>query len=640
MKVSKILILLNIVNLLWSANLALAGETDSPDKCVTYSGNDNELRKKMCECSQNFLSELSKDPKVNFDEEKAKLTKLQSKVKIINDVSRLVDNYKNDLSNISSPVNKPNLEKKLTEYRKTIYDATLLNGINTFISKNKNLIEDKDFTLDKLCTQKANDESYGFLCEYKTKNDHWYKKSYIDTFKRFIETYKQANANGKDFDLDAKLKAIISDIPAEVNPQFISNLAEKFSPELKQKMDQATSNLEKTCKEKAENCIPTFINFQDEDNSKIIEELNQHSQRIAENDFSQSDKKSAFNTKIKEYISGQMKSSYNAFKKTREDEINEAFNNYASPMSKFPLGKLTDLNSILNKEFNKNFGLDQIAADFRSKCVNRSQEKTAISDSDKLKFMNDCNAIIQKIYDVLNNNEIKSMNEELSKAQKQFLEKMNSPEVRENNKVKNFIANNYMRNCNQNNSSAQLVNGCLNDVLSPITNFKLADSTFDIIGKISADSMTETAFSSQELNDVKNICSKNRDKYSLTCKIVDQEFQMAKGQKTTQDWKDLNEKYWVKYDPKSRTGYTLTEKKSWARMLGEAAVPAFTNNVGYWMYNYQQSYVIDQMQQQALLQKQWMWDYNQAQTYWMANYFNTSSTTTNFTSTNSYNFGN
>jgi hypothetical protein len=107
----------------------------------------------------------------------------------------------------------------------------------------------------------------------------------------------------------------------------------------------------------------------------------------------------------------------------------------------------------------------------------------------------------------------------------------------------------------------------------------------------------------------------------------------------------------VEYDRNSPTGYSAIKKKSNLRVFGEGVLPILPNALPIWFGNYQMKNNINYLEDQAIMQKQYLYNvdiYNQSPWMYNYNYFSygnpfatnttlgTTSTTTNSTG---FNFG-
>lgn len=139
------------------------------------------------------------------------------------------------------------------------------------------------------------------------------------------------------------------------------------------------------------------------------------------------------------------------------------------------------------------------------------------------------------------------------------------------------------------------------------------------------------------------------DGMKRACAIANSEKVVAqKNESRDREWKKVTDEYYVKRDPSSKKGYTLTPKKKTWELVAEGVAPVIPSIVPVWFSNYQIKQNINMLTQQALAEKQyyhtidiynkspWMYGYP----YFQGNFFPTGTGTTGTTSNPGYNFGN
>lgn len=129
---------------------------------------------------------------------------------------------------------------------------------------------------------------------------------------------------------------------------------------------------------------------------------------------------------------------------------------------------------------------------------------------------------------------------------------------------------------------------------------------------------------------------------------VKEEVKIAKV-KENKKWEDLNRDNYVSYDARSPTGYSTVKKKSSLQIFGEGVLPILPMALPMWLGNLQERQNIDMLTNQAIFQKQYLYNmdiYNKSPWMYDFNYFmyNPLSPTTNTGSTTptlgtAYNFG-
>jgi hypothetical protein len=618
-------------------------------ECLGLATNDEQVSKDLCSCTPKYLEEIQKDNKQNINKEMEAVKKAQAKAKLLNDTLKLVTAYKKDLEKV-----KPNKEKTLADfevtlqnYGKTLQNAVLINAISELILSDDYFKSNSN--LNEFCKKNISNEKYQSLCNYNKDNtssifNNLFSKNFSQPIENFIHAYQAASKNpgAGDEELNRSITNIISQIPAGSTPKELIEFDNKFGSKMAIDMNDLIKVFKEVanCKEKCEVEQISQLSHLSSDHKIFMENISKFS----------SDDKHKNNPLLKktgDYFQQKLNTCFN--------EMNRLLNTYffeAAKVDERKLGKL-------NREIGENFPKSEMANKFNenylnffnnsNNCINTNSDiLDARSPNDRIERANRCNDYIQNLYNALSSSkDLVDANKELSEAQAILAKKID--EQKGTRSLQNFIANNYLRNCGSVNgkSSVQEIYSCKNQSSKSVYEFRIGEESknfFNIVGKLSATSEVDSAFSTSELAEVKAFCNSNTSNYRLVCKKINYEGEKAKGKKTINEWTALHEKYWVQKDPHDSRGYTLTEKKSIWSMIGQSALTSFTTTtLPYAFYSFGQEFNINQMQTQAMMQKQWMWDMNQASNYWMNNlfYIPTTSTTTpfNFTNTNSFNFG-
>lgn len=141
------------------------------------------------------------------------------------------------------------------------------------------------------------------------------------------------------------------------------------------------------------------------------------------------------------------------------------------------------------------------------------------------------------------------------------------------------------------------------------------------------------------------------DGMKRACAIANSEKVVAqKNENRDREWKKITDENYVRRDPSTKRGYTLTPKKKTWELVAEGMAPVIPSIVPVWFSNFQIKQNINMLTQQALAEKQyyhnidiynkspWMYGYP----YFQGNFFPTGATgTTGQTTSNpGYNFGN
>lgn len=166
-------------------------------------------------------------------------------------------------------------------------------------------------------------------------------------------------------------------------------------------------------------------------------------------------------------------------------------------------------------------------------------------------------------------------------------------------------------------------------------------------------------FGPEQMKTFTDTCNNNSDinrKFSEICSSITNEYTVkVKNQelivKQNAKWDKYHEENYVEYDRNSPTGYSAVKKKSNWRVLGEGVLPILPNALPIWFGNYQMKNNINYLEDQAIMQKQYLYNidiYNQSPWMYNYNYFsygnpfatNTSLGTTSTTADSTgFNFG-
>lgn len=620
-------------------------------QCSQYSSDVASKRNTLCKCTKDYLDELKIDnADSDFTAEFSKLNSLKAQKRVLEETKRLIGEYIKNYKAAAAPLtDKEYLQDQIQNFNKLVNQAMLLKSIKEIVGNNPNFAND-NFKFDDYCKNITPTDKLISACELNKK----YKSStlfssifdspFTKSLKNFTELYKTATIDRPNKDIvDQKIKSLLSIIPEAADPKTVIDLANNFSPKTMEMFKTLNTKFEKCLAgDKSTDCKSPYMALKVENKEEILKELQlspiQEETPAMGSLYIENELSKEFNQKISK-----------AFDKiTNPESWEETFQSFANVTKTIDVKALQDMDNKIKDAFGKKESdLFNQFNNFNNECSKkeviyslRKESKDVIVDK-----LNQCNAMLDRISDQFKDSRIQEIGDQIRLVENNIKLKMNNPKSRQNHMLQNYVANKYYRACSHSEPVVtELIQGCSNDPMSPITSFKALGSTFAIMGKISSSLSLEDTFTKDELSGYMEACkTANMQKYDLICKNIAIDYDQIKNKKTERDWEQIRRKNWVEYDSSSPNGYRIVEKKSNGRIFAEAAVPTMVNFVPYWLQNYSARYNIQNMQQQAMYQKQWMWDAQQANNYWMSNVFYqynpTAITTTSTNTVAGFNFG-
>lgn len=599
-------------------------------QCSQYSSDMASQRNTLCKCSRDYLEELASDNKdYDFTEDFKKLNSLRAQKRVMEEAKRLVAEYVSNYKKASAPLTNPEyLNEQISQFNNLINQAMLLKSIKEVVSNNP-LFTKEGFKFDEYCKTVSPDDKLKNVCEFNKKNKsemflgELRDPPFTKSLNGFIDLYKSATIEKPSKDIvDQKINSFLELIPSAANPSMVIDLANKFSPSTINALKSVNEKFEKClAKDTTIDCKSPYLGLKPENKETILKELalaplNETDNTAINSAYVENELSKKFNQKLSQ-----------AFDKISKPESwEDTFQAFANVTTTIDPKKLLDLDNKARDAFgSKKTELFDEFNKFNDECSKkdviyslRKQTKDVIVNK-----LNECNSILDQISNQFKDESIQDIGKQIANIESGIRQKMNHPSSRNNHKLQNYVANKYYRACSHETPvTTEVVQGCSNDPMSPITSFKALGKTFAILGKISGSMSLDNTFTKEELTEYMEACkTADKNKYDLICKNIAIDYDQIKNNKTERDWEQIRRKNWVVYDDKAPNGYRIIEKKSNGRIFAEAAVPAAVNFVPFWLQNYSAKYNIQNMQQQAMYQKQWMWDVQQANNFWMNNVF-------------------
>jgi hypothetical protein len=541
---------------------------------------------------------------------------LNAQKNILNGLNTLKDQYLDSLKNIS------------TEERASIDEFKVLLKSSVTLSAVSMLVASKDKKTDitdikSLCSDGANKNVS--LCQAVNsgwwRNNSWYgndpkllQNSLNLTLNNFKDSYDHVKEEDK-----AKLNSDLDSFFTSLNGK--ENVSPNTTIEILNKSPNLISALANGDRDSIEKCLKDDI-------------------QSCTNLMTKSSNRNTF----VENINSELKSLNQNF---TTDKYKQFFENYDKRENSGT--KFQSLVKNISKKATDIFGSSQKQQSVLDPELQKNVKKYCDEDSESYNI-DECLKNNQALVDNIKSNtdkneaELKKLNEQLAAV----LNKDGSLEALE--KMKKYIGDKYFRSCPNADSSPSIADEAVKGVCSalytnaPETSMNLSGKISDIVGKLSSDNKVSTkrgelgAFSKQELNTYANYCQNS----SLTsdkllqgvCGDIYKELNRIAKQKEAKDWDQFYDKYWVEYNPRSKNGYDVYEKKSNLRIVGEGVSQSIGKIYPIWMNNQQLNYQIDFMTNQALYQKQlnYMYSYGSPwmnYSYFQGAYFNSNFNTSN-----------
>ena len=571
----------------------------------------------------NSLNQKTSDIVKDINSKKDEVNNLIAQKSIYSNLMNLKSDYYNSLKSISDTKDQKNkdIKNNVDNYRNLLRSSLTLSAVKYMFKKSSpdaktmsDLCKNAEFKTTKLC------DSYSSFFIHFTKESGILSK-YLDS------TIENLNANLSKVSNDAKpetisnAQKIFDTIPGDIDPEKIFEIISK-NENLSNVLTIDNQNLIKNClseKELPNEKCNELIGRKDQILPLITAEMDDAQKKI-----------------VSERLSSILENDSNLKDNSRTDS-REKFNEVKQS------GKIE---SVLNgnqsiKDNLGKFGLsDEQVKDFESSCSKADQ----VANAD----VNKCNGYNKRIYDYIeskNNNldsAIVAKQNELEKS----VNDSNKNQVATYETLKKYIMDKFSRSCKntkltiQNSNLIELI--CANEKAK--TNNSSGDnevkSLKDKIDKVverllpsfskSSNYDTNTTFSKEEINQYQSVCEntalKSEPEVKNICGLVSQDYQDMRNIMTEAEAYKYNHDNIVEVDtnPNNKYGYTAKPKKSWIRASGEAvaaSIPQFYNTM---MMNMNLQYQIQELENQALFQKQLMY-MNDPNSPWMTTmpYFQT-----------------
>lgn len=276
---------------------------------------------------------------------------------------------------------------------------------------------------------------------------------------------------------------------------------------------------------------------------------------------------------------------------------------------------------------------------FNRDCNFKDQAKSEASDSK----INLCKGLVEKLIP-----QIKSMKNshytQVAELNVKIQKLAGDNDFAATENLKEYVAEKYLCSCEKDKKNVTTTydeslkmsaNSCSTQFMTLSKIEGLSDSTSLIANALYAHEIKMPmdkegcTFGPEQMKTFTDTCNNNSDinrKFSDICNSITNEYTVkVKNQelvvKQNAKWDKYHEENYVEYDRNSPTGYSAVKKKSNWRVLGEGVLPILPNALPIWFGNYQMKNNINYLEDQAIMQKQYLYNidiYNQSP--WMYNY--------------------
>ncbi len=614
---------------------------------VTANGYDREnfcaegARKKV-----EHLNDLTKNDVSKIEALKKSINELEAKKKILGDLKSIRNNYINAFESINSEKDiastiKNEKSNAIDKFKHLLNSNLALNAV-TIIAKAPT--DSKAQTIENLCDPKIYKENSNLqICK---RYDNQAKKAFHNTeianINKTLANFNEAISKISDKEsIKVDIEKILSSIPESIDPNAILEVLNTKSGNLSSAIGNASSREE------------------------IFKCLNNNTG--CENLISETSKRSFLGELIgKEAISVQddfskkMVIAKKDILEKNSKDLTDLLHSYDNPLEKRDErsrkslnGKTDEMIATLKGRYQA-IGLSE--SDFGELSQNCKIPEEVKGSAFKEKVTS-CQATVNKILknaDATQN----ELDKEREKLAKELETITHNPKLEKAEKLKQFVIQRYMRGCPEakevklSSNMTQVCNNLAKVNTKPSDQVEnLASDFSQVVGRLQRDNAPTSTkgelglFSKAELREYSVYCqdssASDDSDVKEVCKKVGQYSSEIKDQKESKEWEEFHKKYYVEYNPSSKNGYDVYEKKSNGRFFAEGLGQTLYTAYPIWLNNYMLSNQIDMMTNQAIYQKQLNYMYTPTSPwmmnspYFQGNYFGFP-TTSNFNTSNPY----
>lgn len=528
---------------------------------------------------------------------KAEINSLRANKNLIDSFIKIRKEYLDSYKALASDSSKKeeNTSAKLDHFKTLLKTSLTLNTVNLVATSEKESPNAK--SMEQLCKNAKNSKTV--LCDYiiNKKGDH--NSAEIEVLNKTLSNlYLALDASSNPLKIKEELEIIYKNIPGVIAPEKMLGDLLGNSPSLVKALSES---------EDKQTIMACLANMEGTSSGVQCKKLLDNP-RARES--------------VKDILTTEMNTVQKDFSKKK---FNDFYSTLDSPQLKTKNLLLTsDFAIYLEKNRDGNHNESKALFDkFKSSCTQIEGKLVDVKDCEE------SSNEIEKNFEDENTQHENKINEAVKKLD---LVISDEGELANIEKMKQYIAQKYLRKCDSTNSSnlsSNIMAPCFreNNFPGDSAPLKQIESKLsDVIGKLQAENPLSSKkgelgiFSKKEIGVYQNYCDnsglRNKEVVLNICKDINAESSRLSSQKETHEWEKFNKDYYVQYDPVATKGYRVYEKKSNFKILASGLFQSANNIVPIWMNNMQLNYQIDFMTNQALYQKQMMY-MNSLDSPWM-----------------------
>ncbi len=610
----------------------------SPGRKVRPTESQIEMdRQKFCEKAPDYLKSLqsteSGDRVKKINELKDRIQKLNNQKNILLGVKKIRDEYLKSYQSLSNDP-KTEYKNKIANFKKTISNAFILKSLSGIIRSKPEVLE-KDFKFENLCK----DNQFEEICKFQKENQSFFSffqtEEISKSLTNFAEAYKTVEKDDQS-QLKPAIDRVIGSIPSNMSPDLVMNSLKKFSEETEKKFS-AYKIGDKSFVDHVKDCMKDQAVVEDQSCKNLLSE--DFINLVADNFKITPSKKETDQHKLN------LIKTENAITDELIKNMQKSFADIKEFNSALPDKKITFLDDAISS-LNQNEDLNRLLAStkekmpesasnielfekFKRDCAkNKFQSLTTAIEKENL--INSCDKMVNQDLANLIDPALNKIISEIAEKAKSMNDLTNNPEAKSTDKMKRYLANRYLRICRAPESLVTErveLNPCGTSSQSEtISNLKIfSNLQVSIIGNLSKHEKADGIFDKKEMKEYIELCQQESKLKgpiaSEVCQYIRKDFAEVQDTKTTEEWRDFHNKYYVVNNPNNPKGYDVYEKRSNWSILGDSAPQIIGTGFTMLLQNMQFNYQLDALTNQAMMQKQWMFDMNYLNDFWMTNYY-------------------
>jgi len=594
-------------------------------------------RQKFCQKAPDFLKDLQTSEPVDRMKKVGELQKdiqsLQTQKNILLGVKKIRDEYLQAFQRLNQDP-KNEYKDKISNFKKTLSHAFVLKSMSGIIKAKPEVLK-KDFKFETLCT----DNQFEELCKFQKENKSFFSFFQTEEISKSLSNFSEAYLAVEKDDqaaLSPAINRVIESIPSNMSPDLVMSSLKKFSEETEKKFStfkvngqSFTGHVKNCMKDEAVVDDQSCKNLLSDDFINLLSENFKITPSKKEND---SHKLNLIKTEnaITESLMKNMQKSFTDIKEFNSSLPDKKIRFLDEAITS--LNRNSNLNELLKKISDKmpeSKAQVQMFEKFKADCAKEKFE-TMTTAIEKEKHIQNCDKMINEDLAKMIDPELSRIVAAISEKAEAMKALTGNKETKATDKMKLYLANRYLRICKAP-ESLQTEKVDLNPCGSSgqfetLSNLKIfSGSQFSIIGHLSKFEKGDGIFDKKEMREYIDLCEQNSSLKgkvaSEVCQYIKSDYNEVQSSKTAEEWQDFHKKYYVVNNPRNPKGYDVYEKQSTWSLIGQSAPQIIGTGFSMLMQNMQFNYQLDALTNQAMMQKQWMFDMNYVNNFWMNNYF-------------------